>query len=567
MAIVLLYWIYLLVSTVSLGIGFCSLFKLKNNNPFILPFIGGFVIAILAGLWAIWGDLGGVFEITLGILSIASLLLNRERLKMYIFSLKAKLRDFPLFSQILLGLITVFAIAQSASAPYIIDNESYYIQTIKWLDTYGYVPGLANLHYFLGQQSGWHIFQSALNLNSISGLFNDINGFYLILGNAYAFDKLQLYSKSKQPLYLAASFLAVFNVFFFQFISSPSPDLPIFIITIILFTEFGKHYIEEEKEHTPILLLFILVIFAVYIKVIAIFLLPFPVLLYLKKKKQFKKDLYKLVLFSGLALIAFVVKNSIISGHPLYPLGLFKQDFDWTIPLQLQQYLVEATKSYAFFITPEQYEHMNIFERVLHWIRLPKLHGLFNKTIIVILLVFPLTLRNNILKKPYAVLYLLSIVQLLFLWTTSPQYRFYFGYLVILSCLLAAQVIKRKKLIQLILGLNTLIIIIPLFVPFSLREASNNEFNQELSSFSMAYIIKPHPITKYPDAEYKKLSFENFEYYTPTNIDFFWATGDCELPCVQKQQLMSFKEYFELAPQLLTQELKNGFKSVPFPNE
>ena len=109
-----------------------------------------------------------------------------------------------------------------------------------------------------------------------------------------------------------------------------------------------------------------------------------------------------------------------------------------------------------------------------------------------------------------------------------------------------------------------MLIAIPLFVPFSLKQVTDNSFKQELSTFSISYLITPHPQTKYPDAAYKNLNFGNLNYNTPTNIDFFWATGDCELPCIQQQQLMDFKNYFEQAPQLRTQDLKDGFKSEYF---
>ena len=567
MGVTLLYWIYLLCTTLVIGSSFSKWFGYKNSNPFLIPFIGSFMIALLAGLWAIWGNLGVGFEIVLVVITVVLGISHSSELSTYFFSLKAKIIALPSFSKIVLTIIAVFALAQCASAPYIIDNESYYIQTIKWLDTYGYVPGLSNFHFFLGQNSGWHVLQSALNLNSLSSVLNDINGFYLLIGNAYALDKLNQYQTNKSSLFLTAGLLPIFNVFLFQFISSPSPDLPIYLITVILFTEFAMYFIADQKERAPILLLGFLVIFAVYIKVIAVFLLPLPLLLYLKDKGTFRNDILKIGIVGLLALVVFVVKNSIISGYPLYPLAYFKLDTDWAMPLELQQYLVDATKSYAFFITPEEYEQMNLIEKVTRWLALPKLHGIFNKSIVVLLLVFPFLFRQKIFRKPYLIIYLITVAQLLFLWLTSPQYRFFFGYFIILFCVLLAQVVKRVGYTKVILVLSTMLIAIPLFVPFSLKQVTDNSFKQELSTFSMSYLLKPHPQTKYPDATYKNLNFGNLNYNTPTNIDFFWATGDCELPCIQKQQLMDFKNYFEKAPQLRTQDLKDGFKSEYFPYE
>lgn len=567
MGVVLLYYVYLFIITVVLGIGCTSLLKRANINPFLVPFFGGFIIALVAGIWAIWGNLGLTFEITLMVLTLLVGFLKKNVLRDFFFSLKAKLSSLPIILKFLLVIITVFALAQSASAPYVIDNESYYIQTIKWLDQYGYVPGLANFHFFLGQQSGWHILQSALNLDFISSSINDVNGFYLILANAYALDKLNHYRINKNMIHLAAGLFPVFNVFLFQFISAPSPDLAIYCITAILFTEFAEHYLSKPKNATDVLLLFLLVVFAVYIKVIAIFLIVFPALLYAKRRAQFKQDLCKLSVVSIAALAAFVAKNSIISGYPLYPLSFLKLQTDWTMPAALQQYLVDATKAYAFFITPEEYGQLSLWQRLAHWFTLPKLHGLFNKGNIVLLVLFPVVFRKKMTSKPYQVVYVITIVQLVFLWLSSPQYRFFMGYVIVLSTLILAQFLKGKRFTNFLLVASTLLVALPLFMPLPITQLTNNEFKQDLSRFSYRYFLRPHPQTKYTGVTYKNLTFGNLNYNTPTNIDFFWATGDCEVPCIQKQQLMDFKNYFEQAPQLRTGNLKDGFKSVHFAYE
>jgi len=105
----------------------------------------------------------------------------------------AALKNLKVPLQLFLGAITILIIAQCSTAPYVIDNESYYIQTIKWLNEYGYVKGLANLHIFFGQTSGWHIAQSAFNLSFLYPNFNDLSGFCLLLGNLFAILKLNSY--------------------------------------------------------------------------------------------------------------------------------------------------------------------------------------------------------------------------------------------------------------------------------------------------------------------------------------------------------------------------------------
>ena len=64
---------------------------------------------------------------------------------------------------------------------------------------------------------------------------------------------------------------------------------------------------------------------------------------------------------------AHLIKNSIISGYPLYPIASFRlTHVDWTLPLALQEYLVETTKHYAFFLTPKEYENSSLIQRIIH---------------------------------------------------------------------------------------------------------------------------------------------------------------------------------------------------------
>ena len=563
MLAVLTYWCYLFLITSIVGVTFQELFKIEKLHPIIPFFLGGFSISIMASIWAIFSGLSAYFETFLLVLALLLIIWKKKAYKAFLISLKAKIIALPSYLKALLGIITVFAIAQCASAPYIIDNESYYIQTIKWLDTYGFVKGLANFHFFLAQNSGWHILQSGLNLNMIATFFNDINGFYLVLGNLYAFDKLGLYFKDKEKHNLIIGLFPVFNVFLFQFISTPSPDLPIYLLTLIIFGESLTHYTTHKSANHATL--FILCVFAIFIKVTAVFLVIFPVVLYLKDKTLIRKDLPKLTIISGVAFVLFVIKNSIISGYPLYPIASFRlTEADWLLPLPLQEYLVETTKHYAFFLTPNEYENTTLLQRIVHWLRLPKLHGLFNMSMCGALLLFPFFIRKSNYKKPLNILYFVSVVQLLFLWLTSPQYRFFLGFFMVLSLTIIAVCISKEGILKVGITLATLVVAIPLFVPFNLNVLTENEFQLRLSTFSTDYFIEPHPQTKYTQATYTTHQEGNLKIHTPTNIDFFWATGDCELPCIQLQHLNDFKTYFRSVPQLRTTNLKDGFYAYTF---
>lgn len=560
MLLVLTYWCFLFLITSSLGLSIQKGFIRQKTHPIFIPFIGGFTITLIASIWTIFGGLGTLFELCIIGVALLLIILQRKQYGDYMFSLKAKIKTLPYYLKIVGVLIILFASAQCASAPYIIDNESYYIQTIKWLDTYGFVKGLANFHFFLGQTSGWHILQSALNLNGLTPALNDLNGFYLILGNIYALEALGKYIKTKKTYLLYTGLFPLCNIFLFQFISAPSPDLPIYVLTLIIFGEFITYY--NKQQSTSIAIIFILSVFAIYIKVTSAFLLLFPILLYLKHKENIRRDLLKIIPLSICAFILFTIKNSIITGYPLYPLNSFSlQGVDWTLPLPLQQYLVQTTKHYAFFMTPEVYEASTFINRFIHWLLLPKLHGFFNLSMCGVLLFFPIIIWKSKLKKPLLTLFVISILQLIFLWLTSPQYRFFFGFLMLLTMITLTIILKKEIHIKYLVILTTLIIAIPLFIPVDLNRFTKNEFQLSLSRFSIDHLLTPHPQTKYTNATYKKVTEGNLQFNAPTNIDFFWATGDCELPCIQEQQLHDFKAYFLEVPQMRTENLSDGFYS------
>ena len=204
MLAVLTYWCYLFFVKSVVGVVFQYRCKLGKSHPVIPFFLGGFAISILASIWAIFSGLGIAFESFLILTTIGLGIWKQKIYRDFLLSLKAKIKTLPSYLTVLFIVIMLFAAAQCASAPYIIDNESYYIQTIKWLDTFGFVKGLANFHFFLAQNSGWHILQSALNADGMVSFFNDINGFYLVLGNLYALDHLGQYFTHKKKLFMCS---------------------------------------------------------------------------------------------------------------------------------------------------------------------------------------------------------------------------------------------------------------------------------------------------------------------------------------------------------------------------
>lgn len=555
MILTLLSWIYILFTTINLGFFLDKILKLKVKNFAVISILGLFSTTIIASIWAIFGRINFEFHIAILLLNFILVVFNKYAIlsiyRNFFYEIKKLEKSLKLF----LGFITFFIIAQCASIPYAIDNESYYIQTIKWINKFGFVKGLANIHFFLGQTSGWHIAQSAFNFSFLYDKFNDLSGFCLLLGNIFAIQKLNDYFKNQEKINLIIGLFPLANVFLFQFISAPSPDMPIYVFTFVVFAYFLENY--KNLDNETFNLISILVLFSLYIKTTAIGLCILPLIILLLNYKEIK--IYKITLFSILILGLFVAKNTIVTGFPLFPITKnFGFVADYQIPEKIAVLYYSLTKYFAYSLTENQFNQMSVWEVFLRWISMPKLHGLFNKLSLFLVIFTPIILYRFFNQRRFWILYLIMSVQLLLLFLSSPQYRFFMNFILFFSFLWMTIFISKKKTILILLGFSILATAFVLFVPMNLKSLARNEHAVTTSNFSIENSIFPFQNSKYQTG-FEPIENENFHYNSPKNIDFFWGTSDGEIPCVNKKQIDYFDKKYNIKPQMRSGDLKDGF--------
>ncbi|WP_163399166.1 LIC_10190 family membrane protein [Flavobacterium fluviatile] len=557
MFLIFLSWIYILFTTINFGFIFDKIIGIKNNNFVVTSILGLFFTTILASFWAIFGRINIEFHLVLLFFNILLVL----KYKFTILKIhKQFLLDFKKLEKVLkliLILITLLIIAQCSTAPFVIDNESYYIQTIKWLNEYGFVKGIANLHIYLGQTSGWHITQSIFNFSFLYKNFNDLSGFCLFLGSIFSVQKLNEYYRNNNTSHLITGLFPIFTVFLFQFISAPSPDIPVYVFSFILFF----YFLENFKKVTPEIfnLTVILTLFLVYIKNTTLALAIIPIILFAIHFKFLSKNLFKPFLITGLVFFIFVIKNMIICGSPLFPSKIFYTlKTDYAIPPDIESFYYNLIKSYGYFTDINEYNSRSALDLFIKWLLLPKLNGIFNKTVIILIAVVPLFIYKNQNKKSLWILYLIMVFQLLLFLLTSPQYRFFMNFVMFFSIFCLVSIVRKRKTIEMFLFLSLLPAIIILFMPLSVSSFSNHNYMSKTSSFKFENLVFPHKNTK-SNAAFVTFRLGNFNYNSPVNNDFFWANGDGNLPSVNKEQIDYFEKYFGTIPQMRTNDLKDGF--------
>lgn len=565
MLLILISWIYIIFLTINLGVLLDKLAQLKNTNFIIYSILGLFTTTILASIWAIFGRINIEFHVFLLFLNVLLFFNFKKKVLVIYKSFYNDLQSLHFSLKILLSTIVVLIIAQCATVPYLIDNESYYIQTIKWINEYGFVKGLVNLHLFFGQVSGWHVTQSALNFSFLYSNFNDLSGFCLLLGTIFSIQKLNQYYKNQEINNLTIGLLPLYTVFFFQFISAPSPDIPVYIFSFVLFYYFLENLKKVTIEGFNLIL--ILTLFILYIKSTAISLVLIPILLFIINFRLLSKNIGKTIGLSLTILILFVTKNMIICGVPFFPTKMFEViKMDYAVPKSIQYFYSDQLNYYGYFVDMNQYNSMTATDLFLRWLSLPKMNGLFNKISVLLVLIVPFFIYKFQNKKGFWIIYTLMLVQLLTLFLTSPQYRFLLNYIFFFLTFSLACLIQNKKTITFLLYFSLIPTLIVLFIPINLNRFSNNKFMLEVSTFDFNNIIYPYKNTK-NNTVFRSIHLGNLIYNSPVDENFFWSNGNGDLPCVNKEQINYFEKYFHIIPQMRTTNLKDGFYAKTISDE
>ena len=554
MLLLLICWCYLGFTFLNLGFAFQKITKFKSNDYILTIIYGMFFTTILASTWAIYGRIH--FEFQLFLIALQGLIVLKFKKELYlVYQLFwQQIKSLSKALKIFLTTIALLILIQAVSNATLIDNETYYIQTIKWLNEFGFVKGLANLHQFFAQTSGWHILQSAFSFSYLPFSNNDLNGFCLLLGNLFAAFRLKDYVKNGHRINLWFGLLPLANVFLFSFSNVPSPDLAVAVLSMVLFYYFIKSEDEEVMTFNTLLLL---TIFIVYIKITALPLVVLPLLYFSIHFKKMTVKINTSLVIGLLVFILFAIKNTILTGLPLFPSLLFKKivAVDYALPMSLYDFSFETSKCYSFFISSQAYAESNGFQIFLAWLN----HSFINIFILILLLVIPYFIKRFFNSKAVWMLYGVMVFQFAFIWFTSPQFRFMIPFTILFCLLLISLMLSTANKIYMSFLASIFLILFLMMVPPRLGQ-HQTKINFMNDSFSISKLLYPNPNSNLKTT-FEAKTMGNLNYFSPDSTTYIWATGDGKLPCVNEKQLQYFKKRLGIFPQCRTNNIKDGFYS------
>ena len=222
------------------------------------------------------------------------------------------------------------------------DTGLYHAQAIRWIEEYGVVPGLANLHSRFGYNSASFALSAFFSETWLTGRpMHCVAGFFALLcAFKCAAGLMALWKRKKVRI---SDFLSIGGIFYliavFREMVSPASDyfamLVLFwvIMTWVELWEQEKDCPIGEKQTVPYALLSLYLVYAATVKLstaVILLLVLYPAVLLLWQKKWLQIAGY--IALGFLIAFPYLARNVLISGWLFYPFTFLDWfPVDWKI--------------------------------------------------------------------------------------------------------------------------------------------------------------------------------------------------------------------------------------------
>ena len=423
------------------------------QRPVIFYLISGQVLlSVIAQLVVLFFPIGSTVQMALVIILLALAVFKWNDCKNLFKTIFLQFSRWPTLLLILFFLTWTVILLINAGPTMMDDTESYHIQSIKWIQEYGSVPGIVNLHVRFGFNSSWFSSVALFSFSSkTTGGFTVMNSCISVWLCYWFIEKFNQFQKENN---MQAAF-AILSIFIVSLAIWPlirgnaattNYDFVTTSIVLIFFTEvFFSERISPAIEW---------IIWPVYL--LTVRLVNFPLLLLslfaftlLIQHKQTRQLLLPTV-YCLLLIVPFLIRSIIIAGYPFYPATYFDfTNVDWKADPQITEsfleyikyynrvsttyFDIEQTKALGAAWVPAWFEHLFRFDKII---------VLAGFTGIMFTAIKLFTQKNNYSK---SIITGIMILWLISWFIIAPDPRFVYGILLFGIFLLAYHLVSFIK--------------------------------------------------------------------------------------------------------------------------
>ncbi len=332
-------WLYVLATAFLLGMGVCRL-SVKAFGYSIRTFDGvlvaGLVTAtVYAQIWSLFGGVGLWANLVLLVICLLILLTGRKEVSDKVRSLWSTASRGTIIIGAFLFLLWAFFASRGYFA---YDSDLYHGQSIRWIEEYGVVKGLGNLHERFAYNSSCFALSALYSMKFLLGIsMHSLGGFWawiLSLGT------LPIGRIRKRRKLVLSDMARIAGIYYLTTICdevvAPASDFPTMCLLLWIVIKW-LDLLEEKAGTAPFGLLCVAGAYAVTLKLSAgliLILLIKPARELIRGKKW--KEIGIFLLLGLITVIPWMTRTALISGYLLYPFpGLDVLNVDWKMHPQI----------------------------------------------------------------------------------------------------------------------------------------------------------------------------------------------------------------------------------------
>lgn len=340
---VILIWLYMLFTCYV--IGFACIHVIKGKTAYQCGKETGYLYAgfgavtVYAQLFSIFWKVGLMANLALLLICILCIAGFRKQLLENLHTWRLTIT--PLKAVVVIVLFLVFAYGTSTGIIHY-DTSLYHAQSIRWIEEYGVVPGLGNLHSRLAYNSAGFCISALYSMAFLGGQsYHCCVGFLAFLLGLVCAEGFTWKRWKKPRLSDLARLTAVYYLLIiFDEMVSPASDYFMVLLVFYIVIRWLELIEEKENSYLPYGLLSLLCVVALTVKLSGALILLLtlkPAVMMIREKRG--KEIFRFLGLGVLAVAPFLTRNVILSGWLVYPftsIDLFS--FAFKIPKGMAEY-------------------------------------------------------------------------------------------------------------------------------------------------------------------------------------------------------------------------------------
>ncbi|MDE7268387.1 MAG: hypothetical protein K2N89_13070 [Lachnospiraceae bacterium] len=463
MVLVALNWIYILVTVFLCGFAFAMLvekvFGYAIQNAVEILFFGLIVVTVYAQLFSLFMGVGAVANLVLVGACMLIFAVWRKKIAVLLYD---KIQNRSLLYKITIIILIVIWCYCTSRGYMHYDSDLYHGQSIRWIEEYGVVKGLGNIHVRFAYNSSFFALSALYSMKFLTGQsLHTMNGFIALLLSVEVFavfDKRRITQKNAVRLSDFARLGALYYLtLIYRDIVSPASDYCVMCVVFYLVIRWLTAIEEGEKNVAPYALLCVMGVYGITLKLTAgviLLLLVKPAYMLLKEKRY--REIISYILLGVVVIAPWMIRTAFISGYLLYPFPeLDILNVDWKIDAAAAALDAAEIKTWGRGLNNAALVDLPVSEWFPQWFQntLPTLGKLFvlaDVMCIVFLAIFVIMFfvgrkRKKAASDMAGELLALSAVEASYLfWQLSaPLLRYGYAYVLLLIALTAGLLYRR----------------------------------------------------------------------------------------------------------------------------